>query len=87
MDWTFLLFSAIKIVAVFAILMFLVAYVVLLERRLSAAMQDRLGPNAPADPSRPSSGSSEVHQRKARETMDRLGNLRHRASNHPLAPR
>jgi len=29
MDWTFLLFSAIKIIAVFSILMFFVAYVVL----------------------------------------------------------
>ena len=45
MDWTFLLFSAIKILAVFSILMFFVAYVVLVERRLSAVIQDRLGPN------------------------------------------
>jgi len=45
MDWTFLLFSAIKIIAVFSILMFFVAYVVLVERRLSAVIQDRLGPN------------------------------------------
>lgn len=45
MDWTFLLFSAIKIVAAFSILMFFVAYIVLVERRLSAVIQDRVGPN------------------------------------------
>jgi NADH-quinone oxidoreductase subunit H len=41
----FAFFSAIKIAGVFAILMAMVAYVVLLERRLCAAMQDRVGPN------------------------------------------
>ena len=45
MNWTFLLFSAIKIVAAFSILMFFVAYIVLVERRLSAVIQDRIGPN------------------------------------------
>src|SRR5512139_4251292 len=45
MDWNFLIFSAVKVVAVFAVLMFFVAYVVLVERRLSAVIQDRLGPN------------------------------------------
>jgi NADH-quinone oxidoreductase subunit H len=45
MDWPFLLFSAVKVVAAFAILMFCVAYVVLVERRLAAAIQDRVGPN------------------------------------------
>src|SRR5512139_1363268 len=45
MDWNFLIFSAVKVVAVFAVLMFMVAYIVLVERRLCAAMQDRLGPN------------------------------------------
>src|SRR2546426_7949531 len=45
MDWNFILFSAIKIVAVFAVMMGLFAYIVLLERRVCAFMQDRLGPN------------------------------------------
>ncbi|WCJ60566.1 NADH-quinone oxidoreductase subunit H [Fontisphaera persica] len=53
MDWfnnltagqQFALFSAVKILGVFAVLMFMVAYVVLLERRLCAAIQDRVGPN------------------------------------------
>lgn len=45
MDWTFILFSGIKIIGVFSILMFCVAYVVLVERRLSAVIQDRVGPN------------------------------------------
>lgn len=41
----FLLFSAVKVVAVFGVLMFMVAYVVLVERRVCAFIQDRLGPN------------------------------------------
>jgi NADH-quinone oxidoreductase subunit H len=45
MDWNFLLFTAIKVVAVFAVLMFMVAYVVYVERRVCAFIQDRLGPN------------------------------------------
>jgi len=45
MDWNFLIFSAVKVVAAFAVLMFMVAYIVLVERRLCAAMQDRVGPN------------------------------------------
>ncbi len=45
MDWNFILFSVAKVIAVFAVLMFMVAYVVLVERRLCAALQDRLGPN------------------------------------------
>ncbi len=45
MDWNFLLFAAIKIVGVFAVLMGIVAYIVLVERRLCAAIQDRIGPN------------------------------------------
>jgi NADH-quinone oxidoreductase subunit H len=43
--WQFALFSAVKVVAAFAILMFMVAYVVLVERKVCAAMQDRIGPN------------------------------------------
>ncbi len=42
---SFALFSAVKVVAVFAVLMFMVAYIVLVERRVCAFMQDRLGPN------------------------------------------
>jgi NADH-quinone oxidoreductase subunit H len=41
----FALFSAIKVVAVFAVLMPCVAYAVLAERRICAFIQDRLGPN------------------------------------------
>src|SRR5438445_12455871 len=46
MDWKdFILFSAVKIVCVFGVLMFIVAYAVWVERKVSAAIQDRRGPN------------------------------------------
>src|SRR5258708_27512758 len=41
----FVLFSAVKIFCVFGVLMFIVAYAVWVERKLSAAIQDRHGPN------------------------------------------
>src|SRR5512139_3289469 len=43
--WQFTLFSAIKIVCVFSVLMFIVAYAVWVERKVCAAIQDRHGPN------------------------------------------
>ena len=50
-DWArspagqFTLFTAVKIFAAFSIMMTMVAYVVLVERRVCAFMQDRVGPN------------------------------------------
>ena len=50
MDWNFLLFSAIKIACVFAVVMTMVAYAVLVERKVCAVIQDRVGPNRAAPP-------------------------------------
>jgi NADH-quinone oxidoreductase subunit H len=50
-DWSgadlgqFALFSGIKILCVFSVVMFVVAYAVWVERRVCAAIQDRRGPN------------------------------------------
>jgi len=41
----FILFSAVKIIGVFSVLMTIVAYAVWVERKVSAAIQDRHGPN------------------------------------------
>src|SRR5271157_1224049 len=41
----FALFSGVKIICVFAVLMFIVAYAVWVERKVAAAIQDRRGPN------------------------------------------
>jgi NADH-quinone oxidoreductase subunit H len=41
----FAIFSAFKIVAVFAVMMAIVAYAVYIERRVAAFIQDRVGPN------------------------------------------
>jgi NADH-quinone oxidoreductase subunit H len=46
----FVLFSAAKIVVVFAVTMTFVAYAVLAERKISAWIQDRVGPNRTAPP-------------------------------------
>src|SRR6478609_5556107 len=41
----FALFSAAKIIGVFSVMMFIVAYAVWVERRVAAFIQDRVGPN------------------------------------------
>ncbi len=50
MDWNFIFFSAIKIAVVFGVLLTMVAYAVLVERKVCAAIQDRVGPNRAAPP-------------------------------------
>lgn len=50
MDWNFIIFSALKIALVFAVTMTFVAYAVLVERKVSAFIQDRVGPNRTAPP-------------------------------------
>lgn len=50
MDWNFILFSAIKIGFVVGALLTMVAYSVLVERKVSAFIQNRMGPNRTAMP-------------------------------------
>ena len=46
MDWEFLIFSAVKVVLVFGAAMTAFAYAgVMAERKISALIQDRVGPN------------------------------------------
>src|SRR6266705_476603 len=45
MDWNFVIFALIKIVCVVAALLAMFAYAALLERRVCAFIQDRIGPN------------------------------------------
>src|SRR4051794_14571099 len=50
LDGTFLLWSLVKILCVVIVLMTMFAYAVLAERKISALIQDRLGPNRVALP-------------------------------------
>src|SRR5206468_6733450 len=50
MDWNFLIFTLIKIVCVIGAVLTMFAYAVLAERKISAFIQDRVGPNRVALP-------------------------------------
>ena len=50
MDWNFIIFSVIKIAVVVGLVQGMVAYSVLAERKISAWIQDRVGPNRAAPP-------------------------------------
>src|SRR5206468_4359560 len=50
MDWNFLIFTLIKIVCVIGAVLTMFAYSVLAERKISAFIQDRVGPNRVALP-------------------------------------
>jgi NADH-quinone oxidoreductase subunit H len=50
MNWNFIIFSLVKLVVVIGVVEGLVAYSVLAERKISAWIQDRVGPNRAAPP-------------------------------------
>ena len=50
MDWKFIIFSLVKIAVVVGVVQGIVAYSVLAERKISAWIQDRVGPNRTAPP-------------------------------------
>jgi len=50
MDWNFVIFSLVKIAVVIGVVQGMVAYAVLAERKVSAWIQDRVGPNRAAPP-------------------------------------
>ncbi|MGA9451040.1 MAG: NADH-quinone oxidoreductase subunit NuoH [Verrucomicrobiia bacterium] len=50
MNWDFVIFSLIKIAIVIGVVQGMVAYAVLAERKISAWIQDRVGPNRAAPP-------------------------------------
>ncbi len=50
MNWNFIIFSIVKIAIVIGVVQGMVAYAVLAERKISAWIQDRVGPNRCAPP-------------------------------------
>jgi NADH-quinone oxidoreductase subunit H len=50
MNWNFIIFSLVKIAVVIGVVQGMVAYAVLAERKVSAWIQDRVGPNRAAPP-------------------------------------
>src|SRR5215469_9640613 len=50
MDWKFIIYSVVKIAAGIGVLHAIAAYAVLVERKVSAWIQDRVGPNRVAPP-------------------------------------
>ena len=50
MNWNFIIFSVVKIAIVIGVVQGMVAYAVLAERKISAWIQDRVGPNRAAPP-------------------------------------
>jgi NADH-quinone oxidoreductase subunit H len=50
MDWNFIIFSIVKVALAIGVLLTVVAYSVLVERKVSAWIQDRMGPNRVAPP-------------------------------------